>query len=174
MSRNNFMKPPPGLIPEEYMKWRDTVFKKYGKNVFTSLGLELPDDYNSVSGYQQGVIDDTVEEKIHGILKQNLSKDEDAIAKYASDFVEEEDWKIIKEGKIPGKVQDVQFKTFKGRNYIIEFVKSAPDIFLQIILPYITYAPINESFNIMIDIMTPIVPTHWRVILDFHPTITPH
>jgi hypothetical protein len=165
------MKPPSGLTPEQYMKWRHAVIKKHGKDAFKKYGIALPERFHDLSGYQQELFDSRVEELVYNLTEEYRMRDECELEKDEFGFVEEEQWKMITKGKIPNS--DTLFKVYQGRNYELEFVRAKPDIILHILLKYVTIGSRKDVFETLIGMMTPFVPTYWRVILGFAPTVNP-
>jgi len=163
---------PENLSPAEFMKWRHKVVAKRGQSIFNDMGIPLPDEFEEVSEYQQGVFNDSVEQAISDKSREMRSQDEGALARKEFDFVSEDDWSTLQSGsKFEGN--QVRFKEFRGRNYDMEYVISPPDVVWHIFYPSNTM--MNKEVMMEIhSILKPFVPRQWRVSLSFESKVSPY
>lgn len=161
--------PPKNLSPEEYVKWYHGVMRKYGKNVFARYGIALPDEFEELSPVERDLLQEQVDELVYRLTMETKTQDEDTLAGIG--FVTEEQWKTITEGKVEDV--GVYFKLYRGRNYLMEFVRAIPDLLLHIFCSRVMYEYYPHVFDVLIDIMRPVTPTSWNVSLSFVETVTP-
>lgn len=160
--------------PEQYMKWRHQMIQKYGKEVFAMFDITLPDQFETLRPSEQDAVNNDIGELFRNLNKQYQSENEDFIAAEGLDeFVTDEDWKALN-ADAP-MVPDIHhFKMFRGKNYSLEFARAGDEIHFHFYYPAENIKPREDVYERLEEIMTPIIPRHWRVSMNFDGSVMPH
>lgn len=160
--------------PAEYVKWKDMMIKDHGRAVFASLDVNLPDEFEVLKDSEKDAVNNDVSEKLRLLGIEHMGENEDFITDNGLEsFVSEDDWGALN-ADTPMTSGLHHFKIFSGKNYSLEFVRQDSEIFFHLYYPASTITARDDVFEKFEEIMTPIIPRHWRVSMCLDTKVMPH
>lgn len=160
--------------PQQYLKWQTEMVKKYGQEVFTMFDIALPDDFETLRSSEQDAVNNDVGELLRRLNLEYKTENEDFIASSGIDgFLTEEDWRALN-NDAPMTAGAHHYKMFQGKNYSLEFVRMDSEIHFHLYYPSDNIEPRQDVYERFEEIMTPIIPRHWKVSMSFERSVMPH
>lgn len=155
------------------MKWFGEERRRRMQDVFGRFNIPLPDEFEELSYRDRLLLDERVEDTCFDMNRDLQGVNEEELSKEEFDFVSEDDWKEIKDGKAMS-MEKPSPKHFPGKNYMMEFTRSGNDAFLHLFVQGMV-AIHPEVSERLIHIMQPNVPSGqgWRIGIEFHDGVEP-